>query len=93
MPKNDLVQELRDENLDLPIRKWDDSDIAGASVDDAKGFAFPSRRLSLTLEIHCESASRGIMRASSEKPMSLILPRFFHFAFWAIGKDASSVSP
>ncbi len=94
MSKNDLVHELWEKPLNLSTWEWDDdSGIAGASVDDAQGFAFSSRCFSLTLKIHCESASRGIMWAGPKEAMGLILPSFFHFVFWAISKDAASVSP
>jgi hypothetical protein len=82
---------MRDEDLDLPIRQWDDSDIACARVNDAKGFAFSSRRRALTLKVHCESTSGSIVGAGAEKTMGLILLRFFHFTFWAVRKDTSCI--
>jgi hypothetical protein len=92
MSKHDLIQELWEKYLDLSAWERDDRDISGTSVDDTQGFAFSSRGFSLTLKIHGESTSRGIMRAGSKEAMGMILPRLFHFAFRAISEDASSVA-
>ena len=93
MSEDNLVHEWLEKHLDLATGEWDDSDVAGASIYDAQSFAFPGRCISLTLKGHREAASRGVVWASAKKAVGLILSSLLHFAFRAIGEDATSVAP
>ena len=76
MSKHNLIQELWYKDLDLSVWERDDRHVSGTRVDDTQGFAFSRGGFSLTLKIHGESTSRGIMRAGSKEAMGLILPSF-----------------
>ena len=93
MSEDNLVHEWLEKHLDLATWEWDDGDVAGARINNSQSFAFPGRCFTLTLKVHCVTASRGVVWASAKEAVGLVLPRFLYLAFRAIGEDATSVPP